>query len=135
MSWLESITEGSQVIVDPGHGLNLRLYKVDRLTKTQIIIGTWRFRRSDGRGVGSDSWHFLQLLEPKPPLIERIRRDRLITYITNSKDSLNRLPLEMLDAFALQLKSVADAGTINAPGQPGRPRRDVPAPRRGGLVS
>lgn len=103
-TWLEELEVGSQVIVD--HQGRLRLWKVDRVTKTQIIIGMWRFRRSDGGVVGMSGWSRSQLLEPRPELIGRIRRDQLIASILNSRALMERLPLEMLEAFALQLQSV-----------------------------
>jgi hypothetical protein len=103
MSWLEELKAGDLVAIDSGFGTRLRAWPVDRLTKTQIIIGTWRFRRRDGAAVGG-SW---RLLELRPELKERIRRDKLIDHIQGSGFLMNRLPIDVLEDFSAALKRAA----------------------------
>lgn len=103
MSWLEELKPGDLVAVDAGFGTRLRAWPVDRLTKTQIVIGTWRFRRRDGGAVGGNC----RLLELRPELRERIRRDKLIHLILLSQREMNRLPIEVLEDFSAALKVVA----------------------------
>jgi hypothetical protein len=114
MSWLEELKVGDAVIIDAGStAVRLAQYTVDRITKTQFIIGTWRFRRADGDRIGPYTLTspYVKLLQPTPELYNRIRRDKLIGYITRSKDIMERLPLDMLGTFAAQLQSVTPVGS------------------------
>ena len=62
MNWLEELKAGSQVIVEryPDDCLT----EIERTTKTQLIIGNMRFRKSDGGLVGGSAWCRTRLLEP-----------------------------------------------------------------------
>lgn len=51
MTWTpESLAVGDAVVVASGGRKDVS--RVDRVTKTQVIVGVCRFRRADGRGVG-----------------------------------------------------------------------------------
>lgn len=75
-----------------------RLYTVDRVTATQIIIKTLRFRRKDGRAVGeSGRWGRSSIELATPEQIEQIQRADLIDRFHN----LRRDKLELLDTKTL----------------------------------
>lgn len=56
------------------HGIyQSQVVTVTRLTKTQIVIGDSKFRKMDGRMVGSSQWCKDYLAYPKPGEIDAIR--------------------------------------------------------------
>jgi len=59
--WLQDLKAGDDVIVDGRRGR--RLAKVERTTKTQIILAgtTVRFRKKDGHVIGGSTWNFHHL--------------------------------------------------------------------------
>lgn len=62
------------------HGLHLadsRILTVDRLTKTQVIIGQDKFRKSNGRTVGGSIWDTANVTIPKEGEIEKIQEAHL----------------------------------------------------------
>lgn len=77
------------------------LTKVDRTTKSQIIVHNVRYRRDNGCRCG-DSWCIQRIVIPTEMEIEEIRRDKLITAIkTYDFESLStpklKQALKMLD--------------------------------------
>lgn len=91
---LENVQAGDTLIWH-GRGLaDSRVVKVDRTTKTQIIIGGNRFRKADGRTVGESSWHSASVSIPREGEIERIREARLhqkLVYKINDECGINKL--------------------------------------------
>jgi len=56
----ESARVGDEVVVSFRVGFGHEAYKlasIDRLTKTQVIVGGQKFRRDTGGQVGGDSWY------------------------------------------------------------------------------
>ena len=51
-----------------------RIATVDRLTKTQIIVGTRRFRISDGREFYSSRYDYYRVLPATPDQIAEVER-------------------------------------------------------------
>ena len=51
-----------------------RIATVDRLTKTQIIVGTRRFRIGDGREIGRDCWAYYRIIPATPDQIAEVER-------------------------------------------------------------
>jgi hypothetical protein len=56
MPSLEHITVGSKLFVPIRFGRIGRIVTVDRVTATQIIAGPEKFRRDNGKLVGSTGW-------------------------------------------------------------------------------
>lgn len=55
---LDDIVAGDIVVQrDRSDCSPLSFVKVDRVTKTQIIIGTWRYRKKNGKEIGGTIWH------------------------------------------------------------------------------
>lgn len=76
--WLEGIKANDKVIMSRGHGAGTSsVCKVDRVTKTQIVIGSDRFRRKDGRRVGGDGWFSVRIEECTSEAVEEIKRNAL----------------------------------------------------------
>lgn len=80
--WLEGLKEGDPVVVYGGFGMDTPfLYKVEKASKTQIIVKGSKYRRADGRAVHGDRWQ-RQRLDPFTPAVEeQIRRRRLLAVI------------------------------------------------------
>jgi hypothetical protein len=64
MSWLDELKEGDEVIVAGDRIYSDSISKVQRLTKTQIILEKGgKFRRDNGSCLPYDAWHYTFLEE------------------------------------------------------------------------
>ena len=99
---LENVQVGDTLIWN-GRGLaGSKVVTVDRLTKTQIIIGDNRYRKSGGRRVGSDPWNSSNVTIPKESEIEKIhlaRRHRELVNRVNDACHINKLRAMSLDTL------------------------------------
>ena len=109
--WLETIGVGSEVVVSGGGHMNKpSVAKVQRLTKTQIILdgSSTKYRRSDGRQIGGHPWYTRYLREADAEKIAEIKHSQdkrvAVKYLTefNWKD----LPLESLQAVVKVVKNL-----------------------------
>ena len=78
-----------------------RVVEVNRLTKTRIIAGGNRYRKSDGRTVGG-TWSSHWVTIPKEGEIEKIfkvRRHRQLIYEINDACQINKLRDMSLDTL------------------------------------
>lgn len=82
--WLQGLTVGDTVVVN---GSSYALAKVDRVTKTQIVIKRKngigheydvKYSKDGGYLIGSGKWHVEYIEIPTPELLEKIAdiRDR-----------------------------------------------------------
>ena len=62
MKELKDLVAGDEVIVTGT--LHRRIAKVDKVTKTQIVIDNARFRRDSGWQCGSDRWNVRRISVP-----------------------------------------------------------------------
>lgn len=83
-NWLQNLKAGDTVMrQSTSIGSVATPVKIDRVTATQIIIGSTRFRRSDGHRMGEgNSWYSHWISEATPEAIEKanaeLRRRKLI---------------------------------------------------------
>lgn len=107
MSWLDELKPGDKVSLSGHRWHNTNRYSfptVDRVTKTQIIIGTKRYRKSNGSLVGDTSrfnreyiweynekWYQDEMLERKRDLVTRMFDN--VDFRSLSEDSLDRLKI------------------------------------------
>ncbi len=107
---LENVQTGDTLIKNGRYRADSNTVKVDRVTKTQIIIGEFRFRKSDGCRVGRTQWNRTYLSIPREGEIDKIReahfRQRLINAIGEAChiNLLREMPLEKLQ----QLKAILE---------------------------
>ena len=82
--------------------LHDRPVKVERLTKTQIVIGGYRFRRSDGREVGSRGrlWSF-PIKQATPAALEAHKLKRVQNAIFIELDRMKSAYREAFKKAAL----------------------------------
>lgn len=87
MKELKDLQAGDEVIVDSLYDRTIA--KVDRVTKTQIVIGTERFRKQSGWSVGGNIWHRKSIYVPTEEDISEIKEEALrkkILYTIRSFD-------------------------------------------------
>jgi hypothetical protein len=96
--WISTLAVGSPVVIERGYGRSfLSVDKVTRVTPTQVVIGSTKFRKSDGKAVGQDDSYFtLRLVEPTPERLKTVRRNTLAEKLARAK--WGNLPLEVLEA-------------------------------------
>ena len=91
--WLASLKVGDEVIVDV-HFRDPEIAKIDRFTKTQIIVGKMRFRKSDGWQPSGDWISRGRLVTPTAKLRAEAERSRLLRVIERRRwksDTLDTL--------------------------------------------
>ena len=85
MKELKDLVAGDEVLVTGT--LHRRIAKVDKVTKTQIVIDNDRFRRDSGWQCGGDSWYRKSISVPTEKEIsdvkEEVLRNTLIYAISS----------------------------------------------------
>ncbi len=107
---LENVQVGDTLIWNGRHVADSRVVTVDRLTKTQIIIGDSRYRKSDGRTVGGSGWNSVSVTIPEKGEIEKIREARLhrqLMYEINGACQIGQLRILSLEKLQ-QLNSLLE---------------------------
>lgn len=99
--WLQNINPGDTVIVwHSGLGSRAEIRTVDKTTTTQITVGMYKYRRQDGRQMGT-SRHSSYLEQSTPEALAEIqakaRRDFLLGKLRHETDWRD-LPTEVLEA-------------------------------------
>ena len=75
-SFTENLKSGDEVIVVLGSPRSSDIEKVDRVTKTQVILNSGRrFRRDNGAQMPKDKWSIVFLEEATPERVKKIRQD------------------------------------------------------------
>lgn len=73
MKELKDLVAGDDVLVRGMH--HRRIAKVDKVTKTQIIIDNARFRRDSGWQCGSNNWNVRRISVPTEKEITEIKEE------------------------------------------------------------
>ena len=90
---LSSLKPGDPVILRfSSPFVNDRIATVDRLTKTQIIVGTRRFRISDGREFYSSRYDYYRILPATADQIAEVERRQ---QIKQDQESAYRLAVQI----------------------------------------
>lgn len=75
-NWLQNLKTGDKVVVESRY--SRKILTVDRTTETQILVGSDRFKKSNGREIGSsDVWDITYLKELTPEVKEEITTENL----------------------------------------------------------
>lgn len=75
MKELKDLVVGDDVLVK---GMNhIRIAKVDKVTKTQIVVNNARFRRDSGWQCGSDRWNVRRISVPTEKEISDVKEENL----------------------------------------------------------
>ena len=87
MKELKDLVVGDEVLVIGMH--RRRIAKVDKVTKTQIVVNNARFRRDSGWQCGGDSWNRKSISVPTEKEISDIEEENLrkaLIYVISSSD-------------------------------------------------
>ena len=87
MKELKDLVAGDEVIVTGT--LHRRIAKVDKVTKTKIVIDNDRFRRDSGWQCGSDRWNVRRISVPTEKEISDVKEENLrktLIYAISSFD-------------------------------------------------
>lgn len=111
-TWLESLKAGDVVGRYEGFSGIPRAHKVDRVTATQIIIGTIRFSRKYGYAIGSYS-RFVRpsIVQITKDILEKMERRDLISWAANR--NWNQSTTEQLRAMKKAHEELTDVPASN----------------------
>lgn len=87
MKELKDLIAGDDVLVT-GRSCR-RITKIDKVTKTQIVVNNARFRRDSGWQCGSDRWNVTRISVPTEKEISDIEEENLrkaLIYVISSSD-------------------------------------------------
>lgn len=87
MKELKDLVVGDEVIITGT--FNRRIAKVDKVTKTKIIVNNARFRRDSGWQCGSDRWNVTRISVPTEKEISDVKEKNLretLIYTISSFD-------------------------------------------------
>ena len=96
MKELKDLVAGDEVLVTDMY--YTRIAKVDKVTKTKIVIDNVRFRRDSGYQCGGDSWNRKSISVPTEKEISDIKEENLrktLVYAISSFD-FKRLSIDEL---------------------------------------
>jgi len=84
-SWsLESVKAGDVLLISSHFKTADRLEKVDRVTKTQVVIGNSKYRVSNGLAIGYGSeWNIPRAIIPSPEQMENIKFSENKRFLIN----------------------------------------------------
>lgn len=87
MKELKDLVAGDEVLVTGT--LHRRIAKVDKVTKTQIVIDNARFRRDSGWQCGSDRWNVRRISVPTEKEISDVKEENLRKILFNTISSFD----------------------------------------------
>lgn len=101
MNELENVNVGDFVVLIGSYAHDECLRKVERVTKSQIIVGKRRFWKKNGRIVGAGDWCYAYIRPTTENDIERIKKinqkNELLAFIR--KVDSDNLSLESLQSI------------------------------------
>ena len=87
MKELKDLVVGDEVLVTGT--FNRRIAKVDKVTKTKIVIDNARFRRDSGCQCGVDSWYRKSISVPTEKEISDVKEENIRKILINTISSFN----------------------------------------------
>lgn len=103
---LEDLKAGDTAVVSYGYGPhNVRLVKIDHVTKYHLIVGATKYQKKSGRAVGSDTWCSNHIMVPTEDLVKAAKLQSVIEKI----DAIRWRTLPM-DTLLAVLKIVGNDG-------------------------
>ena len=87
MKELKDLVVGDDVLVTGMY--YRRIAKVDKVTKTQIIVNNARFRRDSGWQCGSDRWNVRRISVPTEKEISDVKEENLRKILINTISSFD----------------------------------------------
>ena len=87
MKELKDLVVGDEVLVTGT--FNRRIAKVDKVTKTKIVIDNARFRRDSGCQCGGDRWNRKSISVPTEKEISDVKEENIRKILINTISSFN----------------------------------------------
>lgn len=88
MKELKDLKAGDDVLVT-GRSCR-RITKIDKVTKTQIVVNNARFRRDSGWQCGGDRWNVRKISVPTEKEISDVKKEenlrKVLIYVISSSD-------------------------------------------------
>jgi hypothetical protein len=104
---LENAKAGDMLIAGSLFSSQTRCLMVDRTTATQVICGNERFRKTDGKSVGTSGWHSYWA---RIPSAEELAKAQLAARIAIAADKLRRLRVTEENLAAVEALLVTPDG-------------------------
>lgn len=104
--WLSTLKPGDKVIRrGTGIGSMDEVVTVGRVTATQVIVGSEKYRKVNGRRIGDSGWNSHWLKEATPKLLESIAYQKRHLALSRRLQDTRwaKLPLPLLEAVATVL--------------------------------
>ena len=101
--WLNNLKSGDKVIRrSTGLGAVDEIVTVNRVTATQIIVGSERYRKVNGRRMGKSTWYSCWIKEATPEQVESITNQRRHLKLGRQLQDVRwkNLPRPVLEAVA-----------------------------------
>ena len=87
MKELKDLVAGDDVLITSMY--YIRIAKVDKVTKTQIIVNNARFRRDSGCQFGSDRWNVRRISVPTEKEISDVKEENIRKILINTISSFD----------------------------------------------
>ena len=100
--WLESLKDGDDVLITFRHEQSIS--KVTKVTKTKIVVGSYRFNKNTGMVIGETIWRTASISEVTENASKDINRINLYRKLTAFRFSL--LTLDQLE----RIQAIIDEG-------------------------
>lgn len=99
--WLSSLKAGDMVAVHRRYGSGHDLATVERVTETQIVTRSHsKYRRKDGRSVGSDSWSATYLSPVTDEIVAAVQHEKDMDLIKEIAHGRRKVSAEALREMA-----------------------------------
>jgi hypothetical protein len=112
--WLAGLKAGDRVATARHGGCGYALFRVTRVTPTQIVVGGQRYNRKTGAQVGAGGWG-RSLIEPTEEIRAGCRRDALLSKLAQfDYRALPTATLEELYAIVRRSETQSSEGEEGA---------------------
>jgi hypothetical protein len=97
MGKLIEVKAGDKLIAKSGYYGAGNLVTVDRVTPTQIVIGSSRYSKASGRMMGDGNYNNFRVIAPTPKNLLEVELEELHRKLCNlTSSSLKDVPIERL---------------------------------------
>lgn len=104
MASLETIKAGDEIAVPVGiSGRAYSIERVERATATQVVTGRHKWRRKDGRLIGSEGWSVCWAIPVTEQIRQQVQRRELVMYLSGVDWSA--IPIEVLSRVKAAFES------------------------------
>lgn len=109
MNSIKQVSPGDTIFIKSTLRGTVRKVTVSRTTKTQIIAGSERFRKRDGRRVGASTWDYTTALVWSQGLEDQYRREIVERRLRAKLNDMSGLSTAQMES-ALAALDVAETG-------------------------